>query len=286
MAKNFYDVLGVQRTASVAELKAAFRAIAMENHPDRHPGNQMAEARFKDAAEAYQVLINPEKRSAYDRTGQRPETPDFANVADAFKDLFAGWSTKASADVFSGPARDLTVDIELDFCDAALGCKREIRVSRMGASRVMEVKIPPGVADGTRLRLRGEGETVGSAIGDLYVNITVRPDPLFERNGLDLHTMAMVTLPTLVLGGTILILTPAGQLSVTVKAGTGADDTIVLKKLGLQDPGGRQAQGDLHVHLRAVVPSKLTREQQDLYTQLAACESGAAIPLPRRKRSR
>ena len=284
---NYYAVLGVPRTAAPEDVKKAFRAIALENHPDKKPGDTVAEARFKEASEAYEVLMDAERRSAYDRTGQHPSirSTDFVNVASVFRDLFSGWAPKAAADVFGGPARDITVDIELTFQEAAAGSKRELRVSRGGSWNTLEIRIPPGVEDGTRIRLRGAGEQIGGAVGDLYLNLTVRPDPLFERSGLDLHTMAIVPYTTLVLGGAIQISTPAGPLSINIKAGTQADDVISLKRFGLQDPGGRYSQGDLHVHLRTAVHTRLTTAQRDLYEQLAALEGGAAVPLPKKKRA-
>ena len=284
---NYYAVLGVPRTATSEEVKAAFRAIALENHPDKKPGDPAAESRFKEASEAYEVLMDTERRSVYDRTGQHPSirSTDFVNVAQAFKDIFSGWAPKAAADVFGGPARDITFDLELSFQEAAIGVKRELKLNRGGSWTTVELRIPPGVEDGTRIRLRGAGEQIGGAIGDLYVNLTVKSDPLFERSGLDLHTMAIVPFTVLVLGGQVQISTPAGPLSIEVKPGTQADDVINLKRFGLMDPGGRLSQGDMHVHLRTAVPSRLTSEQRDLYTQLAALEGGAAIPLPRKKRA-
>jgi len=336
--RDLYRVLGVSRDASRDEIKKAYREAAMKHHPDRNPGDDGAEERFKEAAEAYSVLGDPERRARYDPFDEEI----FADFGDILGDFFG-------FDVFGGGrgrrgrrgrrarrGSSLRTALELDLEEAVLGAEKELRFQRRvrcpdcegsgstagsgttscsqcgglgqvqqrhgfltiarpcarcggtgeyvedpcgtcrGQGRVEETStvtldIPAGVEDGTRLRLRGEGEAGlrGSAPGDLEVVIRVREHPRFARSGRHLYTQVPVSFPTAALGGAVEVETLDDEpVRLEVPAGTQTGEILEIRGRGVSSPNGGR-RGDLKVAVQVVTPRDLTPEQRVLIEQLA-----------------
>jgi molecular chaperone DnaJ len=356
--RDFYEVLGVSRDVGEAELKKAYRARAMADHPDRNPGDEAAEERFKECSEAYAVLTDPEKRRAYDRFGHAgvgagaaggfQDFGDVGNFSDIFNDLFG--------DIFGGRAgqrrgrgqrgADLRYNLEIEFEDVLNGVEPQIKIPKMrpcttcegsgarpgthaetcarcrGAGQVIlqqgffrvsrpcddcggageiirercsecrgsgrlegeqtiTVRVPPGVDEGTRLRLTGEGEAgvAGGPAGDLYVVISVRSDEYFERDGSDVHVAAPLSFPQAALGAEIEVKTIEGSVTLTIPEGTQSGKVFRLRGKGF--PSLRvSGRGDELVHVYVEVPSRLTKKQRALLEELAEESGGLASPSP------
>src|SRR4051812_39427436 len=235
--RDYYDVLGVPRDASSEDIRRAYRRLARENHPDvnKEPG---AEDRFKEVSEAYEVLRDEEKRAKYDRFGENWKAgqdvsgaqgfdPGAGGVQFDFGDGGGGFGGGDFSDFFDGlfggrrtrrPTRgvDQEATLELSLEEAARGGKRRIT---LGDGRDYEVTIPPGVRDGQRIRLAGEGGR-GSPPGDLNLRIRIRPHPHFRVDGSDIHTDLPVTPWEAALGATVPVRTLEGSASVRVPPGS------------------------------------------------------------------
>lgn len=346
--RDYYDVLGVGRDAGEADIKSAYRKLALKYHPDRNPGDKSAEDHFKEAAEAYSVLGDPEKRARYDRFGHAGVqgagangptiNPDiFSDFSDILGDFFGfggGFGGNARR---AGPARgsDLRFDLEIGFDESYAGTETTIQIPREehcdtckgtgaapGSSREtcpqchgrgqlryqqgflvvartcgqcggsgqivrtpcpacrgtgrtvrdrrVKARVPPGIADGQRLRLHGEGEhgASGGPPGDLYVVVHVRPHTVFQRDGDDLYVDVPVPFPTLVLGGSFSIEGPAGPLDVHVSAGSATGTLVPFRGKGMPSVSG-SGRGSLYVRVIADIPKRLTKEQRKLIADLA-----------------
>jgi molecular chaperone DnaJ len=340
--KDYYEVLGVARGVDGGELKRAYRKLAMEHHPDRNPGDKVAEERFKEASEAYQVLSDPEKRAMYDRFGHAGpgagmgggfhDVGDiFSAFGDIFGDLFGGGGRR-------GPARgaDIETRLVLTLAESFTGVKKPLKVLRRiacatcggsgaaagskpetcqhcggrgqvmhsqgflmisttcpvcrGEGRVvrkpcptcdgsgvdheeemLDISIPAGVEDGATLRLSGRGEAAprGGQPGNLFVVLRVEPDERFERDGADLHTEVAVSFPQLALGDRVPVAALDGDAEVEISAGTQPGETVALRGRGMPRVDGR-GRGDLVAHLKLVVPSALSAEEDAALRAYAA----------------
>jgi len=239
--KDFYKVLGVSKDVSDAELKKVYRKLARQYHPDSNAGDAAAEARFKEVSEAYSVLSDPKERAEYDQLramgsgarftagggpggfddvfggmfgGPGGRRGQAAGFEDIFGSMFGGQFGGGGASGFSrGPqkGRDQTAQVTLDFDTAIHG--DTVQLERAGG-RPLSVKIPAGVADGQKIRLRGKGEQsmTGGEPGDLVLTVTVRPHPVFTRDGLDLRLDVPVTFHEAALGATIEVPTLGGDV--------------------------------------------------------------------------
>ena len=345
MAKrDYYDVLGVARTASKDDIKKAYRRLAMKYHPDRNKDDADAEAKFKEAKEAYEALSNEEKRAAYDQFGheglrgaagggQGFGADGFADIfGDVFGDIFGGGGRRGGrSQVFRGA--DLGYELKLDLeravagdtvtidvptqvaCEECTGsgaakgseptacttcggagqvrvqqgffsiqqtcpaCKGQGTVisdpcqgcngrGRVAKNRKLSVKVPPGVDDGDRIRLSGEGEAGrnGGPPGDLYVEIRVTPHKIFEREGADLSCDVPISIATAALGGEVELPTLDGNVSLKIPAGTQSGKVFRLRGKGVttvREPH----KGDLFVRASVETPVNLTDEQEKLLRQ-------------------
>ena len=343
MAKqDFYEVLGVAKSAGADDLKKAYRKLAMQYHPDRNSGDKGAEQRFKDISEAYDVLKDDQKRAAYDRFGHAAfeqaggRSPgDFGfsgGFADIFDELF-GEFTGGGRRGQAGPSRgsDVRYNLEISLEESFRGKQTTIRVPNLvacdqcngsgaepgskpvscptchgrgrvrtqqgffsveracpgcqGAGRVIEkpckgcggqgrvrrektlsVNIPPGIEDGTRIRLAGEGEFGGrgAAPGDLYMFVSVAPHSLFQRDGANIHCRVPIPMTTAALGGNIEVPTVDGSRArVTVPAGTQSGHQFRLKAKGMTVLRSA-ARGDMFIEATVETPVNLNKRQQEL----------------------
>ncbi len=350
--RDYYEVLGVPRDADSKTIKSAYRKMALKYHPDRNPDDPTADERFKEAAEAYEVLSDDDKRAIYDRAGfeglkSRGGVHGFSDANDIFSqfgDLFAEFFGGGGFGGFGGGfgqrgpraavGADLRHDLVITLEEAKSGVSRKIEVARhvgcvpcagtgakngelaacqvcggrgqvvqgrggfmiattcracggagsspadacqecggdghIGESKNLEVKIPPGVDTGVRLRLQGEGDagSYGGPPGDLYVFIGVEPHTFFVRDDTDLHCQLCVSFPFACRGGEASLQELGGnEISVTVPPGTQPGDVIRVDGSGLPHLGGR-GSGDLLVHLTIRVPEKLSDKQQAALAEL------------------
>jgi curved DNA-binding protein len=292
---DYYETLGVPRDASADDIRRAYRKMAREYHPDvnKDPG---AEDRFKQLAEAYEVLRDPEKRERYDRLGAnwragedvsgaqgfgeggfRDVHVDFGeggDFSDFFESLFGarrgGGGARRRADPFGGFAMrggDHEAVLDLTLEEAAAGGHRNIT---LGDGRSYDVSIPKGVRDGQRIRLAGEGGqgTDGGPPGDLFLRVRIAPHPRFRLDGTDLRVDLPVSPSEAALGAVVPVPTLTGSARVRVPAGSSTGRRLRLRGEGMPTKGG--GHGDLYAELRIMVPKQLDERQRELYEQLAA----------------
>lgn len=298
--KDYYRLLGVGKGATDKEIKAAYRKLAQQYHPDKNPGNKAAEEKFKDINEAYEVLGDAHKRARYDQLGSsyhqweragrpgggfdwsqwmgasspRPEAADLNDLfgeggfSDFFNQLFGGGPAFSQA----GPRRrragrgpDLERPVEITLEEAYQGARRVLSEG----SRRLEVSIPRGARTGTRVRISGEGGP-GQPAGDLYLLVTVRPHPLYERDGDDLRLEVPIDLYTAVLGGEARVQTLAGEVVLTIPPETQSGRTFRLAGRGMPRLREPQTCGDLLARVAVKVPTHLTEKERQLFAELAA----------------
>lgn len=285
--KDYYAALGVPRDADAETIKKAYRKLAREHHPDvsAAPG---AEARFKEIAEAWQTLKDPEKRAAYDELGRRPAGEDFApppqwarefgggsfedlDLADLLAALGRGQRRGAHRARMPQHGRDYESTVRISLEDAHRGAKLNLQLGdEAGGARTLEVTIPPGVSEGQKLRLRGRGGKGrdGGADGDIYLHITLAPHPVFRADGHDLYLDLALAPWEAALGAEVEVPTLDGPVVLTVPAGTRAGRKLRLRGRGLAN--GRGGRGDLYAVVHIDVPGALTERERELFKQLAA----------------
>ena len=347
MAKrDYYEILGLARNASDAEIKKAYRRLAMKYHPDRNPGDTAAEGRFKEAQEAYEVLKDSQKRAAYDQFGHAGVDPSMGagrgggfggvDINDIFGDVFGdifGGRRGGRAQAYRGA--DLRYTLELTLEEAVFGTTAKIRVptlarcqtcdgsgakpgthpetcstcngmgqvriqqgffsiqqtcphchgqgtlitepctacrgrGRVEEQRTLSVKVPAGVDSGDRIRLAGEGEAgeKGAGPGDLYVQIRVKPHPIFNREENDLYCQVPISFTKAALGGELEVPTLDGRVSLKVPAGTQTGKVFRIRGKGVKPVRGG-AVGDLLCRVAVETPVNLTRRQRELLEELA-----------------
>jgi len=326
--KDYYQTLGVSKTASDKEIKQAYRKLARKHHPDVNPGDKSAEARFKEINEAYEVLGDPEKRKKYDelganwrmyeqaqqqgggfpgggnpfsggawninvggpggyRTMTEEEMHELFGNEDPFSDFFrtffgggGGGPREGAGRARQGRAprtqkgRDIEHEVELTLEEAYHGATRRISIKQGGHARSVDVRIPVGVKDGSRVRAAGEGESGsnGGAAGDLYLRVRIRAHPVFERKGTDLHTTVAVPVTTAVLGGEAQVPTITGTVRLKIPETTQSGQVFRLKGHGMPAVGKPDERGDLYATVDVQLPRLLTKEQRALYEGLAKLE--------------
>jgi curved DNA-binding protein len=304
--KDYYKILGVPKTASAKDIKAAFRKQARKFHPDFNKGDPSAEAKFKEVNEANEVLSDPKKRQRYDTLG-----PDWANMrqapggggpggvhvdfggedmggfSDFFRTIFGGGGFGGGGfqgrggrgggfeDVFARaaeeqPGHDLEGEVELTLDEVQRGTTRTIQVGEDGNSRTVEVKIPPGIRENSRVRAAGEGAAGGKRgkRGDLYLRVKVRPHGRFERKGDDLQASVQVPLTTAVLGGEAQVPTMDGTIGIKIPAGSRPGRIFRLRGHGLPRLEAPHERGDLLAVLGVDLPQDLTPREKELFEEL------------------
>jgi curved DNA-binding protein len=297
--KDYYDTLGVTRTATEKEIKTAYRKLARQFHPDANKGNKASEEKFKEIAEAYEVLKDTDKRRRYDALGAnykhgadfRPPPDfggfsfDFGNMGGAgspFSDFFEmmfGQQFAQGGKVPPGfrqpgaqPRRraDQEAEIELSIEELAKGTIRTLQISGMGVkARTLEVKIPAGVRAGSRVRVSGGDQ------GDLYLRVKVKPHPYFTIDGDNLVAELNLSPAQAVLGSDAMVNTLDGQVKIRVPAGTQNGRLLRLREKGL--PKLKSAQcGDQLVRVKITIPPAPTEEEKKLYEELLKLENSRA----------
>lgn len=290
MSSDPYEALGLKKTATDAEIKKAYRKIAREYHPDLHPGDKAAEEKFKAASAAYDLLKDPEMRARFDRgeidaTGaERPERrfyreyaehpghgyhsahgfEDFGDVSDIFAEILrqrARGGGHPGGAGFSAPGPDMRYALEVDFLDAVRGGRKRITLP---TGEVLDVTLPEGTADGQTIRLRGKGgEGIGGGPrGDAYVTISVRPHPLFRREGDDIVITLPITIDEAVLGAKVKTPTISGPVNLTIPRGASSGQVLRLRGRGVKRRG-QNKPGDQRVELRIVMPDRIDDELAD-----------------------
>ncbi len=301
--KDYYQVLGIAKTATEKEIKQAYRKLAKKHHPDANPNDPGAEARFKEINEAYEVLSDTEKRSNYDRFGTATPPQGFPGGAagtggfytnvdggespfgDIFESLFNGFgrggSTRTRTQQTRTPGagfedfggfgqqaadRDIEQPVKISLQEAFNGATRVITKG----DRKLKVTIPPGATDGTRVRLTGEGRPAsgGGKAGDLYLIVEVEPDKQFEREGDNLQVEVKIDMFTALLGGEAEVPTLDKPLKLRIPAGTQSGRRFRLSGKGMPIKGKSGEFGDLFARILITVPTELTDDQRKLAEKL------------------
>ena len=290
MAKDFYEVLGVKRDASDAEIKKAYRRLAKQFHPDANDQSPKAAARFKEVNEAYATLSDPQKRQQYDLMGHvdggsagfQDIPVDFSNIdftnagpiGDFINELYQGRTRQRR-----GPSRqnvswnpqptagqDIEQPITIHLSEAYHGAKRTYQIG----DKTLKIRIPRGVSSGTRIRVGGKGApgSNGGKSGDLYLRVTVNPDEDLKREGDDLHREIQLDLFTALLGGVIDVPTLDRPVRLTIPPGTNSSQRFRIAGKGMPRSENNDQRGDLIVRTQIDVPKNLTVEERELVKQL------------------
>jgi molecular chaperone DnaJ len=353
--RDYYEVLGVQKNVNPQDLKSAFRKVALQYHPDRNPGNQEAEEKFKEASEAYEVLSDPERRARYDKFGHAGAGGGAGfegfggfqgvNINDIFGDIF-GEIFGGGRGRGRGPGRgaDLRYNLEISFEEAAFGCRPKVPIPRpkkcetcsgsgsksgmpprpcttcggagevrftqgffavsrtcgdcngtgamipdpcgkcrgsgkVPSEEVIEVNIPAGVDNGTRVRLTGMGEPGdrGGQAGDLYVTVIVREHPLFQREDYEVFCEVPISFTQAALGAKIDVPTLDGKVKMTIPSGTQSGKVFRLKGKGIPHLHSQQ-RGDQHVRVIVETPTELSSKQRELLEKFAELSGEESHP--------
>ncbi|HUK91666.1 MAG TPA: J domain-containing protein [Blastocatellia bacterium] len=298
--KDYYQILGLERSASPDDIRKAYRKLAMQYHPDRNPGNKQAEERFKEINEAYQVLSDKQKRARYDQLGsaysnwqQRGGSPgDFdwsqwfsgqpggGNVhveygdlndlfgsggfSDFFQSIFGGLGgLGTSTRTRAMPSYQQSVEISLQ--EAYGGARRSLQMDR----KRVEVRIPAGVKTGSKVRVAGAAPDGR----DLYLIVEVAEDPRFERDGDDLHTSAAIDVFTALLGGEAEVATLDGKVKLKIPVGTQPEQVFRLAGRGMPRLKSSQGKGDLFVRVKVKIPKQLSSKQKSLLEEASRHKS-------------
>ena len=296
--RDFYKILGVSREASPAEIKKAYRQLAKELHPDRNPDDKESEERFKDVSAAYAVVSDAEKRKLYDEFGEAglregfdPEAYQAATQGVGgfggfdFGDIFGGGGRSGPGgrhvefdleDIFGGRGRgrgayvrapqrgaDIQSEVTVDFRDAVLGCMRELSLRSSEGERMLKVRVPAGVRNEGKIRLRGQGGlgANGGPAGDLVLRVRVRKHPYFSMRGKQLHVRVPVSPLEAYSGTKVTVPTPEGSVQLSIPAGSQNGSKLRLRGKGIQKKN--KPKGDLIAHLEIVMPPGHSEEVEE-----------------------
>jgi len=282
-ARDYYEILGVKKSATADEIKKAYRKLAVKYHPDKNPGDKQAEERFKEISEAYAVLSDAEKRKQYDQFGsdgfhQRFSQEDIFrgfDINDLLREMGFGGAGRGGfgfGQGARGPRRgeDLAMEVQVTLRESASGGEKRVTFSHGGERQELSVKIPAGIDDGAQLRVKGKGSSGvgGGPAGDLYLTIRVGRDPDFVREGDDLVVERQIRFSEAALGTSLDVPTLETPKRIKVPAGVQSGTKIRLRGCGIPHRGG-SGKGDLYVKVSVKVPELVTGEQKKLLEQLA-----------------
>jgi len=297
MAMDYYKVLGVERTATVDAMKAAYRKLARKYHPDLNPNDSEAKRKFQEINEANEVLSDPDSRKKYDKYGDQWKHADQIEAAEKERAVQGGGAGRSASgqpfggfnsgdmneedlnDLFGGMfggrggrtvkfrGQDYQAEARLDLVEAASTHKRTLSVN----GKQLRITVPAGVENGQTIRIPGQGGPGqnGGPAGDLYITFVVNDHPRFKRTGADLHTSLDINLSTAVLGGEATLDTLDGKVKLKVAPHTQNGTRAKLKGKGFPMYKQEGQHGDLYVTYHVKLPSTLTAEQRALFEQLA-----------------
>jgi curved DNA-binding protein len=304
--RDYYEVLGVSRSASADELRKAHRKLVRKFHPDVNKNNPASTERFKEAQEAYDVLSDPEKRRQYDEFGHAGPSPfgdvgpprggasgrrpkgrgrgmspeDFTAGAGGpgfetiFDQIFGrGAGGPPGVDPFGGARRegagrggDTEHSVSLTFEQAARGTTVSLRLASASGAETIEVKVPAGVTEGQKIRVRGKGNEGHGGPGDLLLTCHVHAHPVFRREGLDIYCDVSISVYDALLGGRAIVPTLDGQVTLTIPPGTSSGSKLRIRGKGIVK--GEEA-GDQYAVVKILIPKRLSEEAQELARKLA-----------------
>ncbi|MDD6490928.1 MAG: DnaJ C-terminal domain-containing protein [Firmicutes bacterium] len=303
--KDYYEVLGISRSADEKEIKRAYRKLAKKYHPDTNPGDRQAEQKFKEATEAYNVLSDAEKKKLYDQygfaafedgfrsdtdhTGRRDSFSgsfhfggaDMGDMGGVFDDLFGsmfggGFGNSYESRHFRQKGADAQADIQISFDEAVLGCEKVIHLrDGNGKTSSLQVHIPAGIDEGQSVRLKGKGASGinGGAFGDLMLKVHITPKAGYERKGNDVYVTVNIPYTTAVLGGEAIVPTLTGKVSCKIAPGTQSGSKIRLKNKGIPSMKNPAHRGDEYIVIQIEVPRNLSPdERQKLMEYERACK--------------
>ena len=311
--KDYYKILGVDKSATPKDIKKAYRKLAAKYHPDKTKGDKVAEEKFKEVNEANEVLSDPEKREKYDTLGanwqayeqaggdwrqyaqQQPGGQNtyyyegdpsefFGDDGSGFSSFFEQFFGGRGAGGFGGGRQqrgsrgfaggDIEAELPITLLEAYQGSKRTFELN----GQKLRITIKPGAYDGLKLKIKGKGQpgANGGARGDLYISIQIQPDPRFERKGNDLWLTKTIDLYTAILGGKIEIPTLTGSVKMTVPKGTDNGKTLRLKGKGMPIYGTK-SHGDLMVKIQVNLPKNLSKEEEELFKRLKDLRQKQAV---------
>lgn len=325
--RDYYAVLGVERSADDRTIKKAYRKLAKKYHPDTSEGNAQAEEKFKEATQAYEILSDPEKRRLYDRFGHAafdgsgaqdggPQGNPFedmygfgnsgayggqgfhrayssgdgegrryeyrfgsGDMDDILKSMFGEAAGDGFGEGFGRGGADLRAEISVSFEEAAFGCEKTVCLDTGEGTgpQSLRVRIPAGIDDGKSIRLKGKGaQGRGGTPGDLLLKVNVGKKPGFERQGMDVYTVANIPFSTAVLGGEAAVQTLSGKVLCKIREGTQSGTKIRLKGKGIVSMKDPKVRGDQYVTVQIQVPEHLSEEaKRKLGEFQAACEGRA-----------
>lgn len=277
MAKrDCYEVLGINKSATIKEIKKAYKKLAMKYHPDRNPDNPVAQEKFREVKSSYEILSDEEKRQEYDDFGfqafdeNRPR--GFNRSSDGFGDMFGDMFNQQRQQRRYQPqpekGSDIILQLELSLADVIKGCSQEVKLPNNPLP--LTVAIPAGINHGQRVRITGKGNpgTLGAPRGDLYIEVDLLEDDLFKREGNDLYCLVETSFPTAALGGTQKAPTFDGFINIKIPQGTQAGRKFRIKGKGITSMKG-DSVGDLIYEVKITTPTTLTDKQHQLLTELA-----------------
>lgn len=307
MGRDYYQILGVRKDASDDEIKRAYRKLAKKHHPDRNPNDAAAEREFKQVQEAYNTLKDKDKRAQYDQfgaagvgrvatgaNGQRvyqwggdasvsiDDLEDLFSAfggggtssgpASVFDQFFGGTRARRSAHRQPQRAGDVHREVTLSFDQAIAGTTLDMRLTHtVGGGEMLQVKIPPGVRDGQKIRVRGRVPSAsGGPPGDLILTCRVQPHRYFRRDGADVYLDVPISITEAALGTKIDVPSLDGTTTVTIPPGTAGGSKLRLAGRGVAD--GKGGRGDLYIVLKIVPPKSLTTAQRSLLEQFDASD--------------
>jgi DnaJ-class molecular chaperone len=285
-----YEILGVARDSSPKDIRKAYRRLAKTMHPDLNPGDKDAQRRFQDLSGAYDILSDETKRARFDRGeidasgAERPQRQYYRDFAQAgggsqryetssgfadfgnADDILSAFFSRGGRRGFAMQGEDRRYQLEVDFLDAVNGTTQRITLPD---GTTLDVRIPPGTRDGQTLRLAGKGEPgSGGQPGDALIEISVRPHPVFKRDGNDIRLNLPISLVEAVLGDKVTIPTPSGPVKATIPKGSNTGKVLRLKGKGV--PGPRGKAGDEYVTLQVMLPDPPDPELEDFVSHWTA----------------
>lgn len=291
--KDFYDTLGINRSADEKTIKQAYRKLAKKYHPDTNPGNRNAEQKFKEVTEAYNVLSDQEKKKMYDQYGNAvfeegfgKETGGFGgfrnggkyqeyhfeggNMDDIFGNIFGDLFHERAARKGS----DIRSEITIGFEEAVFGCDKVFQLQGNNGISSIQVHIPAGIDEGKSVRLKGKGQsgTNGGTAGDLFLKVHIREKAGYERKGMDIYTTANIPFTTAVFGGEAKVSTIHGDVLCKIPAGAQSGSKIRLRGKGVVSMNNPSVHGDHYVTIQIQVPKKLNPQAREKLLEFAKIE--------------